>query len=430
MKYDVIVVGAGLAGLTVAYKLALKKKKVLLLDKERFVGGRTSSFNDKQMNVEAGFHRHIGYYKELPKLLKEVNVNLNDIIMWEMDSEIRIGKNKKFYMGIAPFYAPYTFLKSIIGNNDYLNIKDKLSLSKFFILGFIDYKIHPKKLDEYSILAYAKKHKVTTNTINYIIKPLSTGIFFLPCESYSAKLFFGLFYPALFSLPKLRVGAYKGGMSEVLAKPILNEFIKYNGKVMLNTKVESLVTKDKQVVGIELDNKKKIYAKNIVLATDIFNTKKIISSLKDSKFKNTILRIPTTSAISVQIELSKPLMKKDRVTFTPNSDIASFTEESHSTFKDSKGRVSIILANPDKFLKNNDDEIFKIVCSSLLKLGLDIKDLVLDYRVIRHEHKFYNLAFNNDKYRPHQKTKIKGLVLAGDYTRQKLYAVKIVEDNL
>ena len=80
MKYDIIVIGAGLAGLTAAYYLTKERKKVLLIEKEKFLGGRTSSWNDNGMMIESGFHRHIGYYKELPKLLKEVDVSLNTIV--------------------------------------------------------------------------------------------------------------------------------------------------------------------------------------------------------------------------------------------------------------------------------------------------------------------------------------------------------------
>ena len=62
--YDVIIIGSGLAGITASYKLAKLNQKVLILEKENYLGGRTSSWNDNGMNIESGFHRHIGYYEE------------------------------------------------------------------------------------------------------------------------------------------------------------------------------------------------------------------------------------------------------------------------------------------------------------------------------------------------------------------------------
>jgi len=45
-------------------------------------------------------------------------------------------------------------VKRIMGNHEYLSFKDKMSLLKLFILGFKDYKLHPKELDRSSILEY------------------------------------------------------------------------------------------------------------------------------------------------------------------------------------------------------------------------------------------------------------------------------------
>ena len=418
-KYDCIVIGAGLAGLTCAYKLASENKKVLLVEKEKFVGGRTSSWNDGGFLVEAGFHRHIGFYKELPKILNEVGVELNDIVEWEKEAEIKIHNNKKLVLGISPFHNPVTFVKDILGNQEILSLKDKLSMSKLFITGFYDYKFHSKELDKYSILEYSKKLNITNNVIEYVVTPLSTGIFFLPKEKYSSKLFFGLFYPSLFHTISLRIGAYKGGMSDLIAEPIAKKFKELGGEILLNTKVNNLIIKNNKVLGIKTD--KEIYSKCVVLATDIYNSKKLVKDL-ESKNINKIKKLPTTSAITLHIELSKSMMPLDRTTFAPFTMMTSYTEESRTTFKNSKGRLSIILGNPDEYLKWSDEDILNKCIEEFKKINIDIKDYIIDYRVIRHENKFYNFGPNNDYLRPTTDSGIEGLVLAGDYTRQKMYA--------
>ena len=115
-------------------------------------------------------------------------------------------------------------------------------------------------------------------------------------------------------------------------------------------------------------------------------------------------------------------MPLDRTTFAPFTMMTSYTEESRTTFKNSNGRLSIILGNPDEYLKYSDEDILNKCIEEFKKIDIDIKDYILDYRVIRHEHKFYNYGPNNDCKRPNTDIGIECLVLAGDYTRQKMYA--------
>ena len=417
-KYDFIVVGTGLAGMTVALKLAKDKERVLLIEKEHFLGGRTSSWNDNGFEVESGFHKQIGYYKRLPKLLKEVGVKLDDIVAWEKETEIIVNKHKKIVFGISPFHNPGTFIKDFLGNREVLSIKDKLSMIKLFIRGFIDYKFNPKELDNYSILEYSKKLNITDNVIDYIVTSLSTGIFFMSKEEYSAKLFFGLFYPALFRVIKLRIGAYKKGMTDILINPIAEKFKKYGGEVLTNTKVTSLIEEQEEIKGVKTTSGN--YYGFVVLATDLGNTKEIIETL-DNKNKEKILSIPTTSAISVQIDLTKKIMLLDRATFAPLIINTSFTEESRTTFKRKGGRLSIILGNPEKYINLKDETIFKLVVHEFKKIGINIKKDVLDYRIVKHKYKYYRFSKGNDDKRCLNDIGIKNLIVAGDYTRQKFY---------
>ncbi len=55
-KFDVIVVGAGIGGLTCASWLALAGKKVLVLEKNGFIGGRCASYIKQGFTVDYGIH--------------------------------------------------------------------------------------------------------------------------------------------------------------------------------------------------------------------------------------------------------------------------------------------------------------------------------------------------------------------------------------
>jgi len=209
-------------------------------------------------------------------------------------------------------------------------------------------------------------------------------------------------------------------MSDVIARPLAKRFEELGGTLKLNTKVDNLIYKNNRIIGVKIKDKE-VYAKTVLLATDIGNSKKILKDINHPYIRK-FLKIPTMSVLTVHLELKKPLMKLDRATFTPLTKISSFTEESRSTFKKSKGRISIIMTSTPEINFLTNEELLKLVIEEFKKVGINIKDNLIDYRVVRHIDKFYDLSKGNDKYRQDQKTPIKGLVLAGDYTKQRMYA--------
>jgi len=56
MVYDVIVIGAGLGGLTAGAKLAKEGKKILLIEQHTIPGGCATTFRRKDLKIEVGLH--------------------------------------------------------------------------------------------------------------------------------------------------------------------------------------------------------------------------------------------------------------------------------------------------------------------------------------------------------------------------------------
>ncbi|MGW8316703.1 MAG: FAD-dependent oxidoreductase, partial [Bacteroidales bacterium] len=52
MKYDVIIIGAGLGGLTAGARLAREGKKVLMLEQHDRVGGCATTFKRRDFTME------------------------------------------------------------------------------------------------------------------------------------------------------------------------------------------------------------------------------------------------------------------------------------------------------------------------------------------------------------------------------------------
>ena len=78
---DVIIIGAGLAGLSAGMDLARAGQRVTILERYKVVGGRCANWVDDGMPVESGLHRWLGFYRALPRLFKKVD--------WRVQANIR-----------------------------------------------------------------------------------------------------------------------------------------------------------------------------------------------------------------------------------------------------------------------------------------------------------------------------------------------------
>ena len=126
-------------------------------------------------------------------------------------------------------------------------------------------------------------------------------------------------------------------------------------------------------------------------------------------------------AITIQLVLSKPSRDTDRVTFTPTSKLSCYAEQSITTFKNSKGRISIILSDPEQFINLKPEKVLEIVQKESRKFQIDLSE-VKNYKVVYLNDDFYSLSPGSERLRPTQNTHIRGLTLAGDYTKQKYLA--------
>ncbi|HEU5121232.1 MAG TPA: FAD-dependent oxidoreductase [Candidatus Saccharimonadales bacterium] len=416
MKKKIIVIGSGLAGMTAAVELCEAGHEVHVLESRHVIGGRTSSWNENGMQVESGLHRYLGFYSALPKLLEKVGTKLDDVLFWEDEIEIRVPDGTRAVFGMSLLHKPFETIWSAFGHNDFLSPKDKLIIGAMFAAGIKDYVTQPEKLDTITVIEYAENHHISKRAIVRLLKPITEGVFFMPIEHYSAYNFFGLFVPFLPQIAKARVGAFKGGMTDVLMQPLLRYITNHGGKLTVGTTVEKLKVRKGKVTGVFVGGNH-MAADAVVLAASLHGAQKIIQASFKTGFEK-LLALPTMPSVTFQIELTEPSMKLDRTTFGPTTALASFAEQSRTTFRASNGRLSVILTPPEKYLEMPPELILDVVMADAKKLGITLEGKVKRYHKVSLPHDFYSLSIGSEALRPPQETHIVGLALAGDYTKQ------------
>lgn len=425
-RADVVVVGAGLAGLSCAFELACRGREVLLLEARRVVGGRTSSWDEDGMRVESGLHRVLGFYAELPRLLQRADLVVDATVYWEDEVEIRLpdGRGSGVF-GASPLHRPARTLAGLLGNLDLLSLADRLSLVPFLTAGLIEYFTDPSGLDRVSVRDKARGLGVTESALHNLLVPLTSGLYFLPPERYSSYAFFGTLGPYLTPdrLLGVRVGAFVGGMTEVMAAPLARAIVRRGGEVRTGSPVTRLLTGGGGVTGVEVGGHRRIEARQVVLAASLAPAQRLVGdAFGGHPWFQPMLRLPSMPSVTVHVELDAPSMPIDRTTFGPGTVLASFAEQSRTTFRHSQGRLSVILTPPEPFLGRAPAEVLDAVLRDADRLGLRVRGHVVDFRVVELAADFYSLAPGHDALRPPQATPIRGLTLAGDYTRQQYLA--------
>lgn len=422
MEHDVLIIGSGLSGLSAGIELAGKGRQVTLLERNAYVGGRTADWIDDGMRVESGLHRWLGFYKALPALFKKAGLDPEQAVIWEDEVEFRLPDGgPQAVVGLAPLYKPVETFAGWLGNLDWLSLADKASLVPFFTAGVADYNLSPKELDNNSVLDYARKRGVTEDAIVNLLIPLTEGIFFLPPERYSAYVLLGLLVPGMKRPHTLRVGAFSGGMTEVMCGPMADSLRADGHQVITGSPVERLLVEDGRVAGVVV-NGEPLRAAHVILATSLAPAQRLIrDAFGDRAGFQKMQALPTMPAVTLQIELDEPSLPQDHVVFSPKTVLASYAEQSRTTFRHVPGRLSIDMGRPEAFINRAPEEVLAAVLDDARRLGLDIAGHITRYRVISHAEDFYLLAPGMERLRPGQATRVPGLTLAGDYTRQPLF---------
>ncbi len=419
---DVIIIGAGLAGLATAIDAQKAGRGVTILERYKIAGGRCADWVMDGMRVESGLHRWLGFYTALPRLFRKADLDPDDAVIWEDELEIRLPDGgPQGVLGLSPLHRPLQTAAGLLGNFDLMSPADKAELTLFFSSGLLDYALTRRELDQQTVYEYARKRGVSEDAITNLLIPVTEGIFFLPPERYSAMVLMGLLAPAIKRPHTIRVGSFAGGMTEVMSGPIAAAIERRGGAVQYDTTVERLAVADGRVRGVYVDGQL-IEANHVVLATALGGAQPLIrEALGDHPWFEKMLALPTMPAVTLQIELDEPALPEDHVVFSPRTVLASYAEQSRTTFRDTPGRLSIDLGQPEKFIGRPPEEIFAAAMADARRVGLNVENNVRRYRVVDHPQDFYLLSPGSEALRPPQATPIPGLTLAGDYTRQALF---------
>ncbi len=247
--YDVIIIGAGLSGLSTALYLESKNINYIILEKENTVGGRQKTVLINDYICDAGFQVIFKNYSELKHI-----PNINSLDTVKMKQGAKCWHNNRFHLITNPLYHPFEFIRSYY--NNLLHISDYKSLGKYI------YKLTKKDIKDIfsevndSTVNKINQLNVSKNFKNHFLYPFFKGVFLDDSLHTSSRLFdyyFKYFYESDVLIPKEGIQALPNLIVSQLSAP----------KVRLNSDVTNI-----QNNTVTINDKEKLTAKYICCATD------------------------------------------------------------------------------------------------------------------------------------------------------------------
>ncbi len=263
MRYDTIIIGAGLSGLAAGIRLAYFDKSVCILERHTTIGGLNSFYRLRGRNHDVGLHAVTNYAKPgtkkgpLSKLLRQLRLRWDDFALCP-----QIGSSIAFPGHTLNFTNEFEYFQQQVS------------------------EVFPEQKDNFAKLVKAieqhdaldlEREKVSGRKVvsSYISDPLLVEMLFCPLMFYGSAtahdMDFSQFVIMFNSIFREGFGRPYQGI-RLLLKKLVKQFRSFGGELKLRSGVQSIREKDGKAIGVVLDDGTVLEADNVLSSAGSIET--------------------------------------------------------------------------------------------------------------------------------------------------------------
>lgn len=270
MRYDALIIGAGLSGLAAGIRLAMFDKKVLIVEKHVEIGGLNSFYTRKHRTFDVGLHAMTNYTPKgtrsspLGKLLKQLRFRHEEFrLCQQVMSEIRFPEKA------LRFTNDFGFLEQEVAEQ-FPREAD----------GFQKLVAHIRAFDELNL---DDTEKISSREIleHYLSDPLLIDMLYCPTMYYGnareGDMDFFQFVIMFKSIFMEGFAKPVGGMPYIL-NLMLDKYQTLGGEIRMGCGVQSIASKDGELQAVHLADGTTVQADKVISSAGYVETMRLCDS--------------------------------------------------------------------------------------------------------------------------------------------------------
>jgi zeta-carotene desaturase len=459
-RLKVGIIGAGLAGMIAAMDLADAGHDVELFEVRPYVGGKVSSWQDKEGNhIEMGLHVFFGCYYNLFGIMKRTggfdkNLRIKEHIHTFVNEGGKIGAlDFQFPIG-APVSGLQAFARTEqLGVEDKFHNAVRLGTSPI-VRALVDFDggmDMVRDLDDITFTEWFTQLGGKRGSLDRMWDAIAYALGFLDCDSISARCMLTIFMLFAIRTEASVLRMLDGSPQTGLHDPIIKYLEDRNVKINLSTPVRDIVHdvdeegKPTRVYGIKTGAREEFRAFDAVIAAcDVPGIKKVLpESFRKFDAFDKIYNLDTVPIATVQVrfdgwvtemqdearmmDLSGDLSNGrapgiDNLLYSVDAEFSCFADLALTSpgdyYKPGEGSLIQVVFDERAFNRSNDELVADCI-KQLNNLFPSSRKLKCTWSsVVKLGQSLYREKPGQDKFRPKQATPIPNFFLAGSYTYQ------------
>mmetsp|Transcript_5905 Transcript_5905/g.8926 ORF Transcript_5905/g.8926 Transcript_5905/m.8926 type:complete len:584 (+) Transcript_5905:74-1825(+) len=459
-KLKIGIVGAGLAGMVAAMDLADAGHDVEMFELRPYVGGKVSSWTDKDGNhIEMGLHVFFGCYYNLFGIMKRTgsfdeNLRIKEHIHTFVNEGGHLGAlDFRFPIG-APISGLQAFARTEqLGLSDKFHNAVRLGTSPIVraLFDFDGGMDMVRDLDDITFTEWFTQLGGSRGSLDRMWDPIAYALGFVDCDNISARAMLTIFMLFAIRTEASVLRMLEGSPQTGLHDPIIKYLEDRNVKINLGTPCRDIVHecdeegKPIRVSGIKIGAKDEFREFDVVVAAlDVPGIKKVLpASFRKYPMFDNIYNLDTVPIATVQLrfdgwvtemEDAVQMMNTsgdqsdgkapgiDNLLYSADAEFSCFADLALTSPGDyyKAGEGSLIQAVFDeRAFGRSNEQIVKDCISQIHSLFPSSKNLNCTWSsVVKLGQSLYREKPGQDKFRPKQATPVENFFLAGSYTYQ------------